>query len=77
MSTVVHFLNCKVRVVHFGYLGISIRANLHMASTWDPHNKTLYMRFMSLGGRRMLAIGEKDYFKHNIIVFKQMNHHTC
>lgn len=62
MSTAVHFLNCKVRVVHFGYLGIHVRANPLMASIWDPHIKTLCMRFIGLGRRSMLAMGGKRLF---------------
>jgi hypothetical protein len=55
------FLNCKVGVVPFKYLGLPVGANSRRASTWEPMLQALRNRlggwgnkYISLGGRIVL-----------------------
>jgi hypothetical protein len=61
MDMVCNFLNCKLGVVPFVYLGLPVGANPRRKSTWDPlivqlrrRLRSWGNRYVSLGGRIVL-----------------------
>ncbi|WJX91754.1 hypothetical protein P8452_73481 [Trifolium repens] len=81
------FLNCKIGVVPFKYLGLPVGANIRRALTWEPLISSLRKRlgnwnnkFVSLGGRIVLLnsvlnaipIFYLSYLKIPVLVWKQV-----
>jgi hypothetical protein len=74
------FLNCKVGLVPFKYLGLPVGANPRRASTWEPMLETLRNRLGAWGGRivllnavlNVISIFYLSFIKIPVLVWKKV-----